>query len=70
MYDPDAEADLYNRTWGKDIRIAALSTILRMVNLFIALSFGVHLEQLEHRMGLTWPRPFLFRPLQETCQLL
>lgn len=44
-------------------RIAALSTMLRMVNLLIALSFGVQREQLEHRMGLTWPRPFLLRPL-------
>jgi len=33
-----------------------------MVNLFIALSFGVHREQFEQRIGLTWPRPFLFRP--------
>ena len=40
-------------SWGGIVRIAALSTMLRMVNLFIALSFGVHLEQLEHRMGLT-----------------
>jgi hypothetical protein len=46
-----------------NIRIAADSTMLRMVNLFIALSFGVHLEQLEHLIGLTWPRPFLLRPL-------
>jgi len=37
--------------------------MLRIVNLFIALSFGVQREQLEHRMGLTCPRPFLFRPL-------
>lgn len=37
--------------------------MLRMVNLFIALSFGVHREQLEHLIGLTWPRPFLLRPL-------
>ena len=37
--------------------------MLRMVNLLIALSFGVHREQLEHRIGLTWPRPFLLRPL-------
>jgi len=42
--------------------IAADSTILRMVNLFIALSFGVQREQLLQRMGLTWPRPFLLRP--------
>ena len=34
-------------TKGDGIRIAADSTILRIVNLFIALSFGVHLEQLE-----------------------
>lgn len=37
--------------------------MLRMVNLLIALSFGVHLEQLEQRTGLTWPLPFLLRPL-------
>jgi hypothetical protein len=46
-----------------DVRMAADSTMLRMVNLFIALSLGVHREQLEQRMGLTWPRPFLLRPL-------
>lgn len=39
-----------------------------IVNLFIALSFGVHLEQLEHRMGLTCPLPFLLRPLFHACQ--
>ena len=38
---------------GVDVRIAADSTMLRMVNRFIALSLGVHLEQLEQRMGLT-----------------
>lgn len=37
----------------RDVRIAADSTILRIVNLFIALSLGVHLEQLEQRIGLT-----------------
>ena len=37
--------------------------MLRMVNLLIALSLGVHREQLLQRMGLTWPRPFLLRPL-------
>jgi len=36
--------------------------MLRMVNLLIALSFGVHLEQFEHLIGLTWPRPLLLRP--------
>ena len=46
-----------------NLRMAADSTMLRMVNLLIALSFGVHLEQLEQRIGLTWPRPFLLRPL-------
>lgn len=48
----------------KNLRIAADSTMLRIVNLLIALSLGVHLEQLEHRIGFTWPLPFLFRPLQ------
>lgn len=42
-----------NHFEGQDVRIAALSTMLRMVNLFIALSFGVHREQLEQRIGLT-----------------
>ena len=37
----------------RDVRMAADSTMLRMVNLLIALSLGVHREQLEQRMGLT-----------------
>lgn len=47
-----------------NVRIAADSTMFLMVNLLIALSLGVHREQLEHLIGLTWPRPFLLRPLQ------
>ena len=47
-----------------NLRMAADSTMLRIVNRLMALSFGVHLEQLEQRIGLTWPRPFLFRPLR------
>lgn len=43
--------------------MAADSTMLRMVNLLIALSFGVQREQLEQRIGFTCPRPFLLRPL-------
>jgi hypothetical protein len=39
--------------------------MLRMVKRLIALSLGVHRLQLEQRMGLTWPRPFLLRPLEE-----
>lgn len=39
--------------------------MLRMVNRLMALSLGVHREQLEHRIGFTCPRPFLFRPLCE-----
>lgn len=38
--------------------------MLRMVNLLMALSLGVHREQLEQRTGLTWPLPFLLRPLR------
>ena len=48
---------------GSNIRIAADSTMLRMVKRLIALSLGVQREQLLQRMGLTWPRPFLLRPL-------
>lgn len=48
---------------GSNVRIAADSTMLRIVNLLIALSLGVHRAQLEQRTGLTWPRPFLLRPL-------
>lgn len=40
-----------------------------IVNLLIALSLGVHREQLEHRIGLTWPLPFLLRPLEELISL-
>jgi hypothetical protein len=48
---------------GSNVRMAADSTMLRMVNLLIALSLGVQRAQLEQRTGLTWPRPFLLRPL-------
>ena len=48
----------------RDVRMAADSTMLRMVKRLMALSLGVHREQLEQRIGLVWPRPFLFRPLR------
>jgi hypothetical protein len=54
------------RAGYRDVRIAADSTILRMVKRLMALSLGVHREQFEHRMGLTWPRPFLLRPLESS----
>jgi len=44
-------------------RIAADSTMLRIVKRLMALSLGVQRLQLEQRMGFTWPRPFLLRPL-------
>lgn len=47
------------------VRIAADSTMFLIVNLLMALSLGVHLEQLEQRIGLTCPRPFLLRPLEK-----
>jgi hypothetical protein len=50
--------------------MAADSTMLRMVKRLIALSFGVHRLQLEQRIGFTWPRPFLFRPLLGSSVLL
>jgi len=43
--------------------MAADSTMLRMVNRLIALSLGVQRLQFEQRIGFTWPRPFLLRPL-------
>ena len=38
--------------------------MFRIVNRLIALSLGVQREQLEQRIGFTWPRPFLLRPLE------
>ncbi len=43
---------------GLNVRIAADSTMFLIVNLFMALSLGVQREQLEHRLGLTWPRAY------------
>lgn len=64
-YQPASlEAEFWAAPRG-NIRIAADSTMLRMVNRLMALSFGVHREQLEHRIGFTCPRPFLLRPLDE-----
>ena len=37
--------------------------MLRIVKRLMALSLGVQRLQLEQRMGFTWPRPFLLRPL-------
>jgi hypothetical protein len=45
--------------------MAADSTMLRMVKRLMALSLGVQRAQLEQRTGLTWPRPFLLRPLKK-----
>jgi len=50
--------------------MAAASTMLRMVKRLIALSLGTHREQLVQRTGLTWPRPFLLRPLWKRSNLL
>jgi hypothetical protein len=41
---------------------AALSTMFLTVNRLMALSLGTQREQLEQRMKLTLPRPFLLRP--------
>ena len=38
--------------------------MLRMVKRLMALSLGTQRAQLEQRTGLTWPRPFLLRPLK------
>ena len=42
---------------------AAASTMFRMTNFLMALSLGTHRAQLVQRIGCTWPRPFLARPL-------
>jgi hypothetical protein len=54
---PEQLGSLWPSKSSMYVRMAADSTMLRMVNRLIALSFGVHREQLEHLMGLTWPRP-------------
>jgi hypothetical protein len=59
---PRQQLDVVPNSTG-NVRMAADSTMLRMVNLLMALSLGVHREQLEQRMGLTCPRPDLLRPL-------
>ena len=50
------EASLKSRT-------AAASTMLRMTNFLIALSFGTQRAQFVQRTGMTCPRPFFERPL-------
>jgi hypothetical protein len=60
---PLSGADLWVEVLGH-VRMAADSTMLRMVKRLIALSLGVQRAQLEQRTGLTWPRPFLLRPLK------
>lgn len=42
---------------------AAASTMFRITNFLMALSLGTQRAQLVQRMGCTWPRPFLARPL-------
>ena len=44
---------LARRVKSMILRMAALSTMFLIVNLLMALSFGVQREQLEHLMGLT-----------------
>lgn len=46
------------------------STMFLIVKRLIALSLGVHREQFEHRIGFTWPRPFLLRPLLDVSRVL
>ena len=48
----------------KTINIDAKNVkVYLMTNFLTALSLGHALEQLLHRMNLTWPRPCLLRPL-------
>jgi hypothetical protein len=59
---PYEHQHISRRQYGHE-RIAADSTMLRIVKRLMALSLGVQRLQLEQRMGFTWPRPFLLRPL-------
>ena len=48
--------------------MAADSTMFLMVNLFMALSLGVQREQFEHRIGLTWPRPYCTVSIEQVAR--
>ena len=59
-----AVAHLPSKTLASDMSLtAAASTMFRMTNFLMALSLGTHRAQFVQRMGCTWPRPFLARPL-------
>ncbi|EGW12519.1 hypothetical protein I79_013506 [Cricetulus griseus] len=53
-----------SKTLASDMSLtAAASTMFRMTNFLMALSLGTHRAQFVQRIGCTWPRPFLARPL-------
>lgn len=55
---------LQSKTLASEMSLtAAASTMFLMTNFLMALSLGTQRAQLVHRMGWTWPRPFLARPL-------
>ena len=57
-------ADSPSKTLASEMSLtAAASTMFRMTNFLMALSLGTHRAQLVQRIGCTWPRPFLARPL-------
>uniref|UniRef100_A0AAQ4QZ90 Transmembrane protein n=1 Tax=Gasterosteus aculeatus aculeatus TaxID=481459 RepID=A0AAQ4QZ90_GASAC len=58
------QSRLQSKTLASEMSLtAAASTMFLMTNFLMALSFGTQRAQLVQRMGCTWPRPFLARPL-------
>lgn len=61
------EGDVWNlqsKTLASEMSLtAAASTMFLITNFLMALSLGTQRAQLVQRMGCTWPRPFLARPL-------
>lgn len=56
--------NLQSKTLASEMSLtAAASTMFLMTNFLMALSLGTQRAQLVQRMGCTWPRPFLARPL-------
>lgn len=56
--------NLQSKTLASEMSLtAAASTMFLITNFLMALSLGTQRAQLVQRMGCTWPRPFLARPL-------
>lgn len=64
LQEKKQQSRLQSKTLASEMSLtAAASTMFLMTNFLMALSFGTQRAQLVQRMGCTWPRPFLARPL-------